>query len=598
MNQGSRGTAPALVSNYQARPTQPDTQRVFLSSTNYARILQPLREQYEKKLNRPELPDDIDRRLQKTLQHYMNEVYRINGPNTPVNTLNQEAFRETSINTDAWLQRQAATPVIQTKSAITDPIFDSVGSRFEREQQTRAPPPAQPMGSVNFSFPQESEEEAEDPLDKYERIRKIREAETKAAASLGIASNGSTNSKPKNDILSEPSAPAPTTTLPAYQSNNPPPPPQLAPRPQDYIIKQEDIVKYKENEWNLYIYSGDRDWLNNRNENRFNFTVSFNPANNTNMATYSPSVKERFRNIVRMELVKVIMSSESLNVSVRQTGSGTDTARVINVLNYPYLMVRINEWTGNGYGTSANIDNTFGLIQYDQTWKSDSAAGNFGYISMTPRYLKAQRVYSPTPLATLQKLSLTLEKPDGTPLASTLDTLDLSYIYLSSSTTDSLYSTPPNDSYIFIVTKTYFNRFAVSEGDTIQIRGYDVGTDLNVYSRIQLDFNSFVNSADGHIVVGTGNTEAIPSVHDTPNSVGYCNVIIIRSRFDDPTTGSTGRNYFGGTSETETLVKAKLQGNQPSTNTAILNRNRQSHFTLRIITREMDYGSNIRPDNT
>jgi hypothetical protein len=217
---------------------------------------------------------------------------------------------------------------------------------------------------------------------------------------------------------------------------------------------------------------------------------------------------------------------------------------------------------------------------------------------MTPRYLKAQRIYSPTPLATLQKLSLTLEKPDGTPLASALDTLDLANIYLSSSTTDSLYSTPPNDSYIFIVTKTYFNRFAVSEGDTIQIRGYDVGTDLNVYSRIQLDFNSFVNSADGHIVVGTGNTDSIPSVHDIPNTVGYCNVIVIRSRFDDPTTGSTARNYFGGTSDTEALVKTKLQGNQPSTNTAILNRNRQSHFTLRIITREMDYGSNIRPDNT
>jgi hypothetical protein len=566
-------------------------------------VLQPLREQYEKKLNRPELPEDVDRRLQKTLQHYMQEVFRINGPATTIQMLNQESFRETTMNTDAWLQRQTTAPVMPTRAQPNDSIFESVGTRFEREQQTRAPAPTQPGGSVNFAFPQESEEDAEDPLEKYERIRKLREAETKAVVAA------TTPNKPKNDILSEPSGPAPTTTLLPAQTNNSPPPPLLAPRPQDYIIKQEDVVKYKENEWNLYLYSGDRDWLTNRAENRYNFSVSFNPANNTNSSTFSPSVKERFKNIVRMELVKVIFSAESLDVSVRQVTSGgsttSDTSRVLNVLNYPYLMVRLNEWTGNGFGTNANIDNTFGLVQYDQTWKSDSGAGNFGYISMTPRYLKAQRVYSPTPLATLQKLTITLESPDGSPLTSVLDTVDVSRIYLAGSITTSAYATnPDNVSYIFISTKLFFSRFAVAEGDTIQIRGYDVGT--SVPATLQNEFNSFINSTDGHVVVGTGNGDAETvlartnfAVADSPNSVGYCNFIIIRSRFNDPTMGLTTRNYFGGSGslETGTLRPALLTLGQ-STNSAALNRNRQSHFTIRVITREMDYGSNVRPDNT
>lgn len=599
MNQGSRGQIPS--STYQPRQPQSDSQRIFFSSTNYGRVLQPLREQYEKKLNRSELPEEVDNRLQKTLQHYMKEVFRINGPATTIQMLNQESFRETTMNTDAWLQRQTAVPVMPTRPA--DSIFESVGNRFEREQQTRAPAPAQPVGTVNFAFPQESEEDAEDPLEKYERVRKLREAETRSAAAA------TTPNKPRNDVMSEPSGPTPATSLVPAQTNNPPPPPLLAPRPQDYLIKQEDVVKYRENEWNLYIYSGDRDWLANRSENRYNFSVSFNPANNTNSSTFSPSVKERFKNIVRMELVKVIFSAESLDVSVRQVTSGPatvpDTSRVLNVLTYPYLMVRLNEWTGNGFGTNANIDNTFGLVQYDQTWKSDSSAPNFGFISMTPRYLKAQRVYSPTPLATLQKLSITLETPDGSPLTSVLDTVDISRIYLAGSITTSLYAiNPDNVSYIFIATKLFFSRFAVAEGDTIQIRGYDVGT--SIPAQLQNDFNSFINSTDGHVVVGTGygpaeaaSTSAPVAVADEPNPVGYCNFIVIRSRFIDPTLGLTTRNYFGGAStlETGTLRPALLALGQ-STNAAALNRNRQSHFTIRVITREMDYGSNVRPDNT
>ena len=53
------------------------------------------------------------------------------------------------------------------------------------------------------------------------------------------------------------------------------PPALLAPRPQDYIIPQEDIVKYRETELNLFITSADRDWFRNTTENRYNFTVNF-----------------------------------------------------------------------------------------------------------------------------------------------------------------------------------------------------------------------------------------------------------------------------------------------------------------------------------
>lgn len=610
MNRGGRGPTPALSQTTNGKDNRkPDSADVFFSQTNYARILQPLREQYERRLNKPELPDDVDRRLQKALSHYMTEVYRVNSGQMPINSLNQEAFRETALNIDSWLNKQVSTPVSRTQTQYVvpqqDSLFENVGSRFEREQQQRSVTQVPQATPVDFSIPKGGgDDEDEDPIEKYERLRKQREAETRLANASSITSSAV---KAKNVIestaFSEPSAASPTSNLPAFQQNTPAPPPLLAPRPQEYIIKQEDIVKYKENELNLYVYSGDRDWLNNRNENRYNFTINFNTLND-NGTTFSPAVKERFKNITRMELVKTIISSESLEVSVLANQSGTNTNRILNVLAYPYLMIRLSEWTGNGFGTNQFIDNTFGLVQYDQTWKSDPHAPNFGYISMTPRYLKAQRIYHPTPLATLQKLSVQVERPDGKPLTKELDILDVNKIYLAESTIGSVYSaTPDNTSYIFIRTSTYFSKFFVSECDRIIFRGYNIDTDSYVTQAVADDFNTFINRPDGHTVCGIGNTNdtTIPiSVSDGPNTVGYANYIIIRSRFADPTTGATGRNYFGGGADdtNEQLIKVRLDNNVPAGPCAILNSNRQSHFVLRLITREMDSMSNLRPDNS
>lgn len=610
MNRGGRGQTPALSQASNARA--PDSADVFFSQTNYGRILQPLREQYERRLNKPELPEDVDYRIQKALKHYMTEIYRVNSGQMPINSLNQEAYRETALNIDTWLNKQVSTPVprAQTQYVVPqqDSLFENVGSRFEREQQQRSMTQVPQATPVDFSIPKGGEEEDEDPIEKYERLRKQREAESRLSAATSTttaAASTSQQSKAKNVIestaFSEPSAASPTSNLPPFQQNAPPPPPLLAPRPQEYIIKQEDIVKYKENELNLYVYSGDRDWLNNRNENRYNFTINFNTLND-NGATFSPAVKERFRNIVRMELVKTILSAESLDVSVLATNSGTNTNRILNVLAYPYLMIRLSEWTGNGYGTNQYIDNTFGLVQYDQTWKSDNQAPNFGYISMTPRYLKAQRIYHPTPLATLQKLSVQVERPDGKPLTKELDILDVNKIYLAASIVDSVYAvTPDNQSYIFIRTSTYFSKFFVSEGDRIIFRGYNIDTDSYVTQAMADDFNNFINKTDGHVVCGiayTSDTTVPISLTDGANSVGYANYIIIRSRFMDPTTGSTGRNYFGSNTTNEDLIKVRLDNNAPEGPCAILNSNRQSHFVLRLITREMDSMSNLRPDNT
>ena len=193
------------------------------------------------------------------------------------------------------------------------------------------------------------------------------------------------------------------------------PPPLLAPRPQDYIIPQEDVIKYRETEYNVFITSSDRNWMLNNTENRYNFSVIFNTGNTTGALGYNSAVQQRFRNIQRIEFVKAIVPIESLTALVRVPAAGNfDTSRVVNIFSLPFASVRIAELNNNLFSTNPEEDNTFAIVQYDTTWSSDlyvpqsylpstsAAFANLpadktGYTGFIPKFLKTQRVYTPTP---------------------------------------------------------------------------------------------------------------------------------------------------------------------------------------------------------
>jgi hypothetical protein len=399
------------------------------------------------------------------------------------------------------------------------------------------------------------------------------------------------------------------------------PPGQLAPRPQDYIIPQQDVVKYVETEYNVFITSSDRDWLRNTTENRYNFTVNFNTGTKRIGFPYSPAVQQRFRNIQRVEFVKAIVPIESLTTLVKVTQESPsvvyDTTRVLNVFALPFASVRIAELNGmNGFSTKPEEDNTNAIVQYDTTWSSDLTAQavqgtapaavltKSGYTGLIPKFLKAQRVYSPTPLGTLQRLSIRLEKHTGDLFSDDSDVLGVNRICMSGdftsigtdSTVYSIDSAGVENSYIFVQTAKYFPFSAVAEGDTLQLQGFTtVAT-----TAAATDFAAFMNRAQGHTVVAVGYVDLTGALVDGRNAAGYCNVIILRSRFNDPTTGSTTRTsaYFGGSLAAENTLASDLDIVEPTqSGCALINFSRQTHIVLRVITRDMDSGSNLRPDN-
>jgi hypothetical protein len=201
-----------------------------------------------------------------------------------------------------------------------------------------------------------------------------------------------------------------------------------------------------------------------------------------------------------------------------------------------------------------------------------------------------------------------MERHDGELLSSDPDVLSVRRICFSSLTTgigsggnNSVYRYAGND-YIFVQTASYFPFSAVMEGDLIHLQGYAVaasGVGTPTMSTM-LDFNQYINASTGHYVVATAYVDSAGIVQDGANAVGYSNILILRSRFDNPTDGSTGRtnSYFGGALAQETELEQRING-QPTTEASagLINLSRQTHVVLRVITRDLDGSSNIRPDN-
>ncbi len=86
-----------------------------------------------------------------------------------------------------------------------------------------------------------------------------------------------------------------------------------------------------------------------------------------------------------------------------------------------------------------------------------------------------------------------------------------------------------------------------------------------------------------------------------PNNVGYANYIIVDARYTDPTvSGSTAISPFGGTTAAGTALNTAISGvaNVFTTpNGGVINLSHQTQVVFRIITRDMDAASRLRPDN-
>jgi hypothetical protein len=344
--------------------------------------------------------------------------------------------------------------------------------------------------------------------------------------------------------------------------------------------------------------------------------------------------------------VKSIIPAESLDVLVRKKANAVtdpnNTDVVLNALSFPYVSVRVKELDNNNYGTNNVIDNTFGVLQYDANWISESVdlrndlTLSRGFLGMIPKFMKCQKVFTPTPLASLQKMTISFQRPDGTVLTGYQDAVNVAAIIPSErlggtkligynvTTTQAVYTTATgtDSEYYWIQTSQWFPRHMFNEGDRIQLGNinvagligngnYNGNTVINGASTA--DFTNYFTSSS-LLVSGVGyytsNSSLVFSsgayyntgVTTCANSAGYANCVIVRAKYNDPTTGSTSVAPFGGnTSNNVALGQALVGGsNGPLftlSNARMINLTHQTQLVFRVITRDMDSTTTVRPDN-
>ena len=669
------------------RPVQPNThepsiKNVFFSEKNYNTLQTVLIQDCEQRTGSA-LNDLQKNRLTKTLDHYIKQVYQKQG-DKPLIILNREVLGTCSKDFSQYMQRKEITHNSNSvKNVMDDQLYHDTSHRFERltteRNEVKALPPSVPDFRISLS------EDGPPAAEMFERAKKQRELEALRSAKqvndmvkaeagvqgrvladsnfhalqdsqnrnteLALVAQRYTVQQPMDTTLAilpdrrdlligaigsfDTMTPSknprelgqansnPTTIYPELEStkNN---------LSQHIIIPEEKIVSYREVENNLFIYSADRDWLRNNKENRYQFTVNFDPAANGQSFGSSIASQQKFKNIVRIELVKAIMPGESLNVTVYRTRANdkTNTTYQDNILNLPYVIVRVAELENNNYGTDNHLDRSFGVLQYDAQWVSDPSnqhSSTRGFLAMIPKFLKCQKEYYPTPLSTLQKMTIDIRRPNGELVSSSSDTFDIGGIIApqnSNSVSGALFpftnaivasATPLNYNMMvpavngfpanfFINTSKYFSKFEMCAGDRIQISGYNYNDEaLNdpTYGQNLRDFCSWINRPEGHIIldfaytISFDLTNVVNNMRDGFNDVGYANFIIIQARYSDPTTGNVQLNPFGS-SIGEALNSFGISLQSP---VRLINLNKQLNLVFRIITREMDSLPQLRPNN-
>lgn len=635
----------------QTIPQTGSSVRVALfSQRNRDALNNTLVQDFQANLGQP-LNDRQRDRLERTLDHYVEAVYASEG-DRPITFLNKEIMRVTAQDFSTYLQRKEsvrAAPTAPIQTVANDTLFQDTSTRFEKLQQERQGVKALPPSVPDFRIP--LDDEGPTSADLFEKAKKQREQE--ALRSVGIKdameridpgiqrriaaetsfrdnsleANRATdfalgertlNTRPLDmplivppdrrelmlpaNVIIEPSGSPrdlgqansnPTITYPQLQSA------QKVNLQQDIIIREESTISYKEKEYNLFLYSVDRNWLRNSKENRYNFSVIFDPGNNGNVQGPTQQVQRKFKNIVRIELVKAILPVEGLNTLIK-TGplGGNDTSYQMNVLSLPYVTCVVDELDSNNWGTDNMIDKSFGVIQYDANWFSDPLTNtdSRGYTAFIPKFMKCQRVYEPTPLSTLQRMTISLVQPNGNLISSTPDALDVDTIFgagapiVAGSAFDVTMGGQPK--YFFIFTPTFFSRFQFTVGDTIRVGNFLYDAGIMAENAVLRDFTSWINSNAGFTVAGIGYRDSGAFV-DGPNSVGYANCIIIDARYVDPTTGSTDLLPFGSN------INMTLNANSYAllAPRRMINVSRQVQLVFRIITRELDPLTQIRSDN-
>ena len=375
------------------------------------------------------------------------------------------------------------------------------------------------------------------------------------------------------------------------------------------LAMQRDIQpKYAERTNYIIVNSLDRDWFNT-DETRYRFRVNFRP----NSSYTGAGIQDLYRNITSVELVNALIPQDCVNIPF-------DTRVYIDILNFPYLLLQIQEFSDVFRGTNSHNDRAFSVLVFDK--QHDSSVLSLDYISgtdtivqtapktqfyreyrktfykYTPAYFE-KKVFFNQPLASLPHMTINLTTPAGENLYTDSDVLTISRVATANLSVASNLEYKPavgypgdvlatwnNRQYIRIQTESAFSNKMFRLGDLIRIQGFDCNAALSVSNA---RFNEFMNRESGHYILNTDQCNvSVPSTSAT--NQGYTSNLYIAppGELNSTNTGVNPNSYYSNLVSSNPWVQ---------TNSKLININLQTHLLFKINTREGDIAPLSKPIN-
>ena len=365
----------------------------------------------------------------------------------------------------------------------------------------------------------------------------------------------------------------------------------------------------------IIINSGDRDWFNDGNENRYSFQVRFKPErtrvetvstrnqdgtisyeNKTFYGEEGCGLENEYKNIIAFEMIRVLMPIENFIIPF-------DNRIFIDYKSLPYIILKIDEFQGLYSGTNHLTNNAFSKLLFDkdhtnevvQLTSSDVNSGKSyfsrqikrGYSSMASMSNEKKTFY-PSPLSSLNRLTISLTTPYGENIYNHNDVLQLSSVTVVDCSALTLelsdaHGLPYNneDKVIEITTTYFFNNRVFKIGDNIRFKNFTPSTRA-LSETNNVNWIEFMNRETGHYII---NLEKETSAVDTSTNKGYIQKLYIAP------PGSI--NYAETTStyiaiNTTSLDTAATNLHDTSATCKFINQSIQTHYVFKITTREDD----------
>ena len=244
--------------------------------------------------------------------------------------------------------------------------------------------------------------------------------------------------------------------------------------------------------YNYIVINGyDRDWI--RQKMRFQFSVEMSLLTKT------------YKNIHELALTKLIIPNEIIN---ERTVSNPNPKVKFNHdyrMSVPYLTVQIDEISDVCDGINQVNQKAFTHFIQDNHYMTENGRG---YTILIPMQ-NERKIFYPTPLASLPKMTITITRPNGTLFNNSRDKYHLWKVEYEEY----------NRKYIKIVLDNYFDKNEFHRGDIIYVKKFmlpkfdkeaeDLEDDpaYQVYLTNTYTYNKimeFINREEGHEIIEIG----------------------------------------------------------------------------------------------